>query len=164
MNPKIEKKAAFKILGKSIRTKNIEGENNQDIPKFWQDLNTNGTSNKLMNLMSKPEDGMFGVCIDVLPDESDPNVFEYIAGIPYTDGEQDEFEIFDIPAAEWAIFSCKGPMPQAIQKVWGEIFSDWLPNNTEYQLAHLPQLEFYPPGNPDDLNYYTEVWIPVLKK
>jgi AraC family transcriptional regulator len=165
MNPKIVKKEAFQVLGKAIRTKNVEGQNNQDIPKFWQDINTDGTSQKLMTLMSKPQ-GMFGICVDVLPDEADPNVFEYIAGIQYAGGDQAEFDLFDIPATQWAIFPCNGPMPHSIQKVWMEIFSDWLPNNAEYTLAPLPQIEFYPPGNiaPNDPNYYSEVWIPVSKK
>ena len=164
MNPKIEKKEAFQVLGKAIRTKNIEGQNNQAIPQFWDEINTDGTSEKMMTLMSKPGAGMFGICIDVLPDESDPNVFEYVAGVPYAGGEKAEFDVFDIPATLWAIFPCTGPMPNALQKVWADIFTEWVPNNQEYQIAPLPQIEFYPPGNPDDPNYYTEVWIPILKK
>ena len=65
-----------------------------------------------------------------------------------------------IPSTKWAIFDSIGPMPNAIQKVRERIFTEWLPA-TEYEIAPLPQIELYFPGDPSDNDYKCEVWIPV---
>ncbi|WP_309137913.1 GyrI-like domain-containing protein [Paenibacillus sp. SC116] len=39
--------------------------------------------------------------------------------------------------------------------------SEWLPSNT-YQHAGMPDLEVYPEGDPNNPNYFSEIWIPVM--
>lgn len=59
-------------------------------------------------------------------------------------------------------------MPQSIQKVSEKIFSEWLPNCEDYEIAAGYNIEMYndpskyEKGNLDE-NYYAEVWIPVKK-
>ena len=163
MNVKYVNKEAFQVAGKTIKTKNIEGQNNQEIPQFWTEVNKNQKMQKKWQSLDNHKNVMYGICIDNLEDETDPNVFAYAIGAPYSGGEKFDFELIDIPATEWAIFPCTGPMPQAIQKIWVEIFTDWLPNNGKYKIAPLPQIEYYPQGDPSEKNYYSEVWIPVVK-
>lgn len=158
MEYRIEKKKSFKVLGKSIKTQNSEGQNNQDIPKFWEEIRNDGSIQKMGKLSANP-DTMFGICENA--DEN--NNFVYIAGVPYNGGKKENFELFDIPSAEWAIFSAVGRMPLAIQTLWMQIFTEWLPSSG-YKLVPLPQLEYYYPGDLSAIDYRSEVWIPVVKK
>ena len=60
-------------------------------------------------------------------------------------------------------------MPQTMQEVNQKIYSEWLPNCTEYEFAAGYCIEMY--NDPSqykngvqDENYYSEIWIPVKKK
>ena len=74
-----------------------------------------------------------------------------------------------IPAHTWAVFSCTGKMPQALQELNQQIFSQWLPTNTEYKIAAGINVELYSDASKfeqgtQDQNYYVEAWIPVERK
>lgn len=155
MDYKIIEKPAFKVLGQSITTTDVDGENSVEIPKFWQKINSDGTSQKMCEYAAKPG-RMYGICFDLNEDRS----FKYAAAVDYDGGETGEFEVMELPTAKWAIFECIGPMPDSIQLVWKRIFTEWLPA-TEYEIANLPQIEYYYPGDPSSEHYKSEVWIPL---
>jgi len=69
----------------------------------------------------------------------------------------------EIPAANWAVFEVHGAMPDAMPKVWKQIFSEWFPSSG-YENMGGPELEVYSNDNPYDPDYYSEIWIPVKKK
>lgn len=73
--------------------------------------------------------------------------------IPAHDGMQE----FSYPEATWAIFEANGELPSAIQKVYKQFYTEWLPNSG-YKLADLPVIECYMQENRQ------EVWIAVVKK
>jgi AraC family transcriptional regulator len=58
------------------------------------------------------------------------------------------------------VFEVHGPMPDAIQEVWKQIFSEWFPSS-HYEHAGTPDLEVYSDGNPTGPDYYSEIWIPL---
>ena len=88
----------------------------------------------------------------------------WIAG-EYTGGDVPEgMTVCELPAMEWAKFRCKGPLPGALQAVNTRIFSEWLPGNTEYELAHEANIEWYAPGDPQDAGYESDIWVPVKLK
>lgn len=159
MNYKIVDKEAFRIVGKGIRVSTKNGENYKRIPRFWEESHHNGFSNKLSK--SAGALGLLGICTEF---DSEQEEFTYLIAIEknsHINGE--ELVEQEIPASTWAVFESIGPMPDAIQKVWSRIFSEWFPA-TGYEHADAPELEVYLPGNPDDENYKCEVWIPVIKK
>ena len=97
--------------------------------------------------------------------------FEYlIADLYHPEAEiPDGFETRIIPAFTWAVFSCDGPLPEALQDASVKIFSEWLPALREYEFAAGYCIERY--ENPDkypngtlDRNYHSEIWIPIRKK
>lgn len=67
----------------------------------------------------------------------------------------------ELPASKWGVFEVHGPMPDAIQKVWKQIFSEWFPSS-HYEHAGTPELEVYSDGNPSSPDYYSEIWIPLM--
>ena len=72
-------------------------------------------------------------------------------------------EEYTVPACTWAIFTCVGPMPQAIQALQRRIVGEWLPNSG-YDYANAPDIEVYFEGNQQAEDYVCEVWLPVEKK
>lgn len=68
-----------------------------------------------------------------------------------------------IPASAWAVFPCRGPLPQSLQEVNTRMWSEWLPSCKNYRLAANLNIEMYAPPaeNPEDT--YSEIWLPVEK-
>lgn len=158
MNYKIVKKESFKVAGVSKR---FDYETcKAEIPKFWAEHKQSEADKHIM--------GMFGINIDEQMGGKD---FEYlIADICGSETKpQPGVQIRTIPEFTWAIFSCDGPMPEALQDVNTKIFSEWLPALKEYEFAAGYCIEMYddaskyPKGIADE-NYHSEIWIPVKKK
>lgn len=159
MDYKIVKKEGFKIAGisKKVTTKNDENFN--QIPKFWNEICSNGTID-ILNKSAKKSITL-GVCYDFNKEQEE---FSYMIGVQ---GENingiDDYDIIDIPQYSWAVFESVGPLPEALQNVIKKIFSEWFPA-TQYQHAGGPEIEVYLPGNPSTEDYKCEVWIPIVEK
>jgi len=145
---RIVEKAPFTIVG--VKRRFHSDTSYQEIPKYWQEWVKDRKGLK----------GMFGLCLDM-----DGQDFDYwIADLyePWKDvGEG--CAAYQIPGGLWAQFICKGPLPDSLQRVNTQIWSEWLPALTGYELAGNYSLEFYmpPAKNPaDDVSY---IWIPLKK-
>ncbi len=157
MNYKIVKKESFKVLGNPRRFSYETCK--EEIPKFWQEHYQSGKGKYVC--------GMFGVNID---EKMGGNDFEYLIADAYNSEKEvpEGFEVRTVPAFTWAVFSCDGPMPKALQDVNKKIFSEWLPALKEYEFAAGYCIEMYddvskyPKGTQDE-NYHSEIWIPVRK-
>jgi len=159
MDYKIIEKEAFTVLASGSRFKYESCK--EEIPKFWKEHYESGKGNVVC--------GMYGVNIDKSMGNSDE--FEYLIADDYKTGNDipEGFVTRVIPKHTWAVFSCKGAMPKAMIDVNQKIFSEWLPNCKDYEIAEGYNIETYtdinnyPKGNQDE-NYYSELWIPVKKK
>lgn len=144
---KIVEKPQFTLVGLS-RMFNSD-TSYQEIPKFWSEV------------MGKcPLMGMYGVCID-----EDGKNFEYLIADNYIPWQEipEGCVTKVIPASTWAVFPCRGPLPQTLQDVNTWMWSQWLPNCKNYRLAANLNIEMYAPPaeNPEDT--YSEIWLPVEK-
>lgn len=159
MDYRIVQKEVFTVVGKSIRTSTTAGENTTEIPKFWGDSHADGTVGRIATLGKNQE--MLGICYDA---QQGGEVFKYAIAVETDAVSSDSgFEFIQIPAATWAVFTSIGPMPGAIQEVWGRIYQEWFPT-TGYEQAEGPDFELYPPGDTMSNDYRCEVWIPIVKK
>jgi AraC family transcriptional regulator len=159
MDYRIIEKEAFKVIGKALTMSTKDGENLKEIPKFWDEVNRDGTNERLCSLSDKNE--VYGICMDM---EHEKEQFTYMIAVEDTKNSKgSEFTTREIPAATWAVFTSIGAMPTAIQKVWERIFTEWFPS-TGYEHAEGPELEVYPEGNPSSEDYRCEVWVPIIKK
>ncbi len=154
---RIEKKRSFKVMGIS---KMFSYESaNEDIPKYWDELEVPGKAGPLM--------GMYGVCFD---EEMAGNRFRYMIADDFSPetAAENHLEVYDIPGHTWAVFPCLGPMPRALQEVNKRIFSQWLPAS-QYEISEGYNIEYYSNAahyekGTQDPAYYTEVWIPIKEK
>ncbi|RHW43280.1 AraC family transcriptional regulator [Neobacillus notoginsengisoli] len=157
MDYKILEKEAFTIVGKSIRTSTIGGENNRKIAAFWVESNRNGFSRELAKHCGPL--GLIGVCMDF--DKQQENLTYLIGAEKNIERVPSDWEERVIPAATWAVFPVHGAMPDAMPRVWNRIFSEWFPG-TGYEHAGGPEMEVYTSdADPSSEDYYSEIWIPV---
>ncbi len=158
MDYKIIEKEAFTVIGVSKVFKYDTAKT--EIPKFWTEHFQTGKGKIVC--------GMYGVCID---ESMEADEFEYLIADNWnpTTETPDGFVTKVIPKHTWAVFACKGAMPKSLQDINQKIFSEWLPNCRDYEIAAGYNVEMYtnvadyPKGNQDE-NYYSEIWIPVKKK
>lgn len=143
MEYRIVEKAAFTVAG--LR-RTFAGETSyQEIPRFWDEF---------LSREDRPVKGVFGVCLD-----SDGKRFDYLIADLY-DPRADlpaGCEARQFPAGTWAVFPCRGDLPDALQSVNTRIWSEWLPASREYRLAGDYNLEVYWPVE----ERYCEIWVPV---
>lgn len=158
MDYKIVEKDSFTVIGVSKRFKYPGAQD--EIPQFWTEHYQSGRGAVVC--------GLYGICIEGDPDSDE---FEYLIADNYVPAGEipDGYITKVIPKFTWAVFACRGAMPQAIQEMNHKIFSEWLPNCKDYEITSGYNIEMYDSmtsykkGNQDE-NYYSEIWIPVQKK
>ncbi|MBF0578654.1 AraC family transcriptional regulator [Erysipelotrichaceae bacterium RD49] len=166
MNYQIQKIPAFEVIGKLYKVAS-ERDSYQVIPRLWNEFMAqmgpvfNGQDQDLpvSKAIWQNNIGEFGICFEK------SEGLEYMIAGKYRGGEVPEgFVVRTIPGLNWAQFNCYGPLPDALQKVNTQIFTQWLPQNPEYSLAYDCSIEYYPLGNGQDPDYKSQIWIPVKKK
>jgi AraC family transcriptional regulator len=158
MNYKIESLDDLRIVGIGTKEPKTIEECFEQIPLFWQKLNADGTTAKLLSLLdSTGPAAILGVSL------CENNAFcgYYVAVITQNPCPPEMEEII-IPAGTWAKFTCIGAMPGAMQKLQQRIVSEWLPTSG-YEYASAPDIEVYYEGDQFADNYHCEVWLPVIK-
>ena len=134
----------------------VDGENFEQVPKFWYDCMNDGSYELISSKAGKL--GVLGICKDFGKDE-----FNYMLGVEKgKDILPEGYVSSTIPAATWAIFESIGALPDAIQDLTKRIFTEWLPS-AGYQHDCAPELEVYPEGDIYSTDYKCEIWIPVKK-
>lgn len=158
MDYKIVEKDEFTLIGMSKIFKYDEATT--EVPKFWREYYQTGKNDVVPSV--------YGVSID---ENMGGNEFEYLIADDYNSKVKiaEGFVTKVVPKNTWAVFACKGSGEQSIQDVQKKIFSEWLPNCKDYEIAAGYNIEMY--SDPDeyangvqDENYYSEIWIPVKKK
>lgn len=123
-----------------------------------------GTIRKLVSYIPKeprPE-GLLGICYS---DSTEGLEFPYGIGVEY-DGRpvEEGFEIVEIPAHTYAVFQCRGKMPEAFTETYRKIVTEFFPQNGRYEYVQEVELEVYPSDNVEDPNYTCEIWVAVKEK
>lgn len=165
MDYRIEKKEAFQIVCKRKQVLKPQGDTAvEDISAFWKACTEDGTIPALCSYLPKQPSlkGILGICFT--KDMADQG-FPYGIGAEYN-GEalHDEgLELIEIPAYTYAVFQCKGQMPDAFTKVYRQICTEFFPQSN-YEYGRGVELEVYPSADVQDPNYTCEIWIAVKEK
>ena len=144
----IMEKAAFTVVG--VKRRFDTETSYQEIPKYWQEWAKDMKGLK----------GMFGVCMDM--NGRDFNYWIADLYVPWEDIPQG-CETALIPASHWAQFVCRGPLPEALQRVNTQIWSEWLPSLTGYELAGNYSIEIYMPPAENPADNVSYIWVPLKK-
>ena len=149
MEFKIAQKAQFTVFG-IVRKFNIKTSQTK-IPEFWQEHMSGDAAKEIW--------GTYGICLD------DTHDFKYMIADDYTPWKElpSGAEIKVVPAGTWAVFPCRGALPNSIHNLTKRIFGEWLPSNGKYKKAGSVEIEYYPQPCDNSDNDYCEIWIQVEK-
>lgn len=160
MDYKIVEKPAFRVLEKVEQHTVAGGQNKNTIPGFWERAHKDGT---IETLLSKAADKtyIFGICYG--NGHSDSETFDYSIAAAYNGAEAPEgYSIREIPARKWVVAECKGAMPEAIQRLWHQLCTEFFPASG-YTPTYELDIEAYPEGDMTSPDYRSEIWIPIFK-
>ena len=147
---RITEKAQFTVMGLT-RQFNMD-TSYQEIPRFW--------SEHMKSEQGAVVCGMYGICLG-----GNGKLFNYMIADNYLPWNEvpPHCETRVIPAGTWAVFPCRGPLPQTLQDVNTQIWSEWLPACKAYRLAGNYNIEMYGPRAEKPEDTYSEIWIPIEK-
>lgn len=158
MDYKIVKKEQFTVIGVSQVFKYDDAQT--EVPKLWSEYYQKGKNDIVCSV--------YGISID---ENMEGNKFEYLIADNYDPIKEipEGFVTKVIPKHTWAVFSCKGASSTSIPDVQKKIFSQWLSNCKDYEIAAGYNIEMYSDPSEyemgvEDDNYYSEIWIPVKAK
>lgn len=161
MDYRIEKKNAFQVvMRKQTYPKNFE-LTSMEIPAFWAKCHADGTTSKLVARI--PEGDVFGLMGISLYNREAPD-FSYGLGVSY-DGKEvndETLSIVTVPANTFVVFKCVGQMPDAFQKLYHYICTEFFPTS-DYEPCGV-EIEAYPSDDVQNPEYTCELWIAVEKK
>ncbi|MBN1798308.1 MAG: AraC family transcriptional regulator [Spirochaetales bacterium] len=163
MDYEIKNLGEITVAGEMRHFTSKDGQNFKEIPQFWQELEAGGEIDTIMS-HSDPNGILRGSCLGICMDFSEQQEeFNYMIGMePKKGADVKPLKTRIIKPHTWAVFRGSGPMPDAIQKVWKQIFSEWFPA-TDYTHAGDEEIEVYPPAEDCVDNIPFEIWIPVKK-
>ena len=145
MNYRIEKKDKIDIIVKKKNFANDIEQNNEQLPKYWDDCRNDNTIDSLNKYATKS--GMFGdALIGVCVEDTQKNEVTYAIGAEYNGvAITDELSVEQIPSYTWAIFESIGPMPTAFQNLLYRVYSEFFPTS-EYHPCGSLDIQVYPNG------------------
>lgn len=157
---RIIERPAFEVIGKKTW---ISGQDNELFGVFWERCRAEGLFG-IFEQISRFQPGAHtkGVTLGISQVEKDPaeRAFYYMIAIEKpVDGTLTDLEIYQVPAATWAVFECRGKIPDSIVEAEIFAFTQWLPTSG-FVHAAAPEMEVYPAGG-NAQDYVCEFWLPV---
>jgi AraC family transcriptional regulator len=159
---RIVARPAFEVVGKKTW---ISDQDNSLFGQFWEQCRVEGLFALFEEVNSlQPGPQTHGVTLGISQVEKDPSKREFYYMIAVENPQNrssPDLERYTVPASQWAIFECRGRLPDAIVEAEMFAFMEWLPNS-DFVHAYAPEMEVYPPesdGRRDD--NYCEFWLPI---
>lgn len=165
MDYRIERKDSFKLICKRKHVNKPQDETaTADISSFWAQCTQDGTVEKLTKYADFENlHGILGICFtDKLENQGFPYGIgaQYNGKVPVEEG----FEIVEVPALTYAVFKCRGKMPDAFKETYKKIVTEFFPQSSVYEYASKLELEVYPSADVQNPDYSCEIWIAVNEK
>ncbi|MAT41325.1 MAG: AraC family transcriptional regulator [Anaerolineaceae bacterium] len=162
MDYRIVEKEAFSIVGIKKRVSLRYNGINPEIAAMWASL-TEENIKKLKQLSNVEPMGLISASVNFTEGREEGGKLDQYIGVATKAGYFDEWEVLAVPATTWAVFSAIGSFPEALQNIWGRIYSEWFAISG-YELAQGPEILWNEHKDITQPNFRSEIWIPVIKK
>ncbi|MFB5760443.1 AraC family transcriptional regulator [Paenibacillus medicaginis] len=161
MDYRIVEKEAFQIAGiKKQITLIYEGVNPQ-MNEMWASL-TEKDFTELKQLSNVEPRGIICASVNFTEGRAEGTVLDQYIGVATSKEVPQRWEVLNVPAGTWAVFTAMGPFPTALQEVWGRIYAEWFPTSG-YETTGGPEILWNESKDTSSPNYKSEIWVPVLK-
>ncbi|WP_043267309.1 AraC family transcriptional regulator [Streptomyces sp. CT34] len=159
MQYRIVEKDAFTVAGKKARVPLIYEGVNPHIAAFVKGIGRE-TLRRIEELSDQEPEGIVAVCDNADPSRAEGTELDYYhATLTGNADVPDDLDTLAVPAGTWAVFENTGPFPQALQKMWGDVFAQWFPSNP-YRSRPGPEI-LRTRTAPDGSGATAALWIPV---
>ncbi|EJR44507.1 GyrI-like domain-containing protein [Bacillus mycoides] len=163
MNYRIEEKGPFQIIGIQKRVPIVFNGVNEEIASMWKSLDSQSIET-LKSLSNIEPTGIISASTNFSEGRmEEKGELDHYIGVAATKDCPKQFKQLEVAASTWAIFEAVGPFPDALQNVWGRIYSEWFPSSN-YELAEGPEILWNESKDVSSPNFRSEIWVPVLKK
>ncbi|PFM61809.1 AraC family transcriptional regulator [Bacillus cereus] len=163
MNYRIEEKEPFLIIGIQKRVPIVFTGVNEEIASMWKSLDSQSIET-LKSLSNIEPTGIISASTNFSERRmEEKGELDHYIGVATTKDCPEQFKQLEVAASTWAIFEAIGPFPDALQNVWGRIYSEWFPSSN-YELAEGPEILWNEQKGITSSTFKSEIWIPVLKK
>ncbi|CAM3992271.1 AraC family transcriptional regulator [Bacillus paramycoides] len=163
MNYRIEEKDPFQIVGIQKRVPIVFTGVNEEIASMWKSLDSQSIE-ILKSLSNIEPTGFISASTNFSEGRmEEKGELDHYIGVATTKDCPKQFKQLEVAASTWAIFEAIGPFPDALQNVWGRIYSEWFPSSN-YELAEGPEILWNEQKDITSPNFKSEIWIPVLKR
>ncbi|HDR3888611.1 TPA: AraC family transcriptional regulator [Bacillus cereus] len=163
MNYRIEEKEPFQIIGIQKRVPIVFNGVNEEIASMWKSLDSQSIET-LKSLSNIEPTGIISASTNFSEGRmEEKGELDHYIGVTTTKDCPKQFKQLEVAASTWAIFEAVGPFPDALQNVWGRIYSEWFPSSN-YELAEGPEILWNESKDVSSPNFRSEIWVPVFKK
>lgn len=161
MRYRVVDKPAFTVVGLKARVPLVHLGPNQAIIDFVRGIEPQ-TSERLDKLSDQEPQGLVAVCDDLDPSRAEGTELDYYHGVITSAPAPEGTAVLPVPAGIWAVFTTSGPVPQAIQELWRDVFTEWFPSNP-YRGRPGPEI-LRTRLSPDKTEADAELWLPVERE
>lgn len=159
LNYRIEHRSSFSllVLTKVFNVERVNSCGNHDIPLFWEKSWNSGVFDKLKTF--RLNDDNYAICS---PISSESENFRYGIGVMCDDNAipPKGYSYKRVESGLWAVFTCYGTDGVCMEKMWDNIYKDFLVMS-DYAMRDYLDMECYPKNSN---GIFSEIWVPVQKK
>lgn len=158
MRYRVVDKAGFNVVGFKARVPLVHLGPNQAIMDFVREVGP-PAQERLRELSDQEPEGVVAVCDDLDPSRAEGTELDYYHGVITSLAAPEDMTALAVPAGTWAVFTTSGPVPQAIQELWRDVFTEWFPSNP-YRTRTGPEI-LRMRLSPEQTEAEAVLWLPV---
>ncbi|MBI5957217.1 MAG: AraC family transcriptional regulator [Chloroflexi bacterium] len=162
MDYRIVEKEAFYIVGIKKRVSLLYNGVNPEIAAMWASL-TEDDIRALKQLSSVEPTGLLSASVNFTEGRAEGTELDQYIGVATTGPQAQKWQALAVPASTWAVFTTRGKFPEALQSVWGRIYSEWFAMSG-YEISEGPEILWNESKDTSRPDFHSEIWIPVVKK
>ncbi|MET8226839.1 AraC family transcriptional regulator [Streptomyces sp. NPDC005301] len=151
----------FSVVGLKARVPLVHSGPNQAIIDFVRGIDP-GTLERLKGMSDQEPLGVVAVCDDLDPSRAEGTELDYYQGVITSAAAPEGTVRLPVAAGTWAVFNVSGPVPEAIQNLWRDVFTEWFPSNP-YRSRPGPEI-LRTSLSPDGTEADAELWLPVERE
>ncbi|MEU9835384.1 AraC family transcriptional regulator [Streptosporangium sp. NPDC048047] len=158
MRYRIVEKDAFRVAGRKARIPLVHLGVNQPMVDHIRSIGRE-TLGRMAALSDQEPRGIVSVCDDIDPGRAEGSELDYYHGVVTGADVPGDLDALAVPAGTWVVFEDSGPVPETLQHIWADAYSQWFPSNP-YRTRPGPEI-LRTRMSQDGGEAEAELWLPV---